>query len=45
MILIYQKKLENYSKTIDLTKYIPEGITISGGSNVTVEIEISQISN
>ena len=37
------KETENYSKTIDLTKYIPEGITISGGSNVTVEIEISKL--
>ena len=37
------KETENYSKTIDLTKYIPEGVTISGGSNVTVEIEISKL--
>lgn len=37
------KETENYSKTIDLTKYIPVGITISGGSNVTVEIEISKL--
>ena len=36
------KETENYSKTIDLTKYIPEGVTISDGSNVTVEIEISK---
>ena len=36
-------QMKNYSKTIDLTKYIPEGITISGGSNVTVEIEISKL--
>lgn len=36
---------EKYSKVIDLKKYIPEGVTISGDTNLKVDIEISQLSS
>lgn len=39
------KSKKKYSKTIDLTKYIPEGVTINGETLLQVDIEISPISS
>lgn len=39
------KSKSKYSKTIDLTKYIPEGVTINGETLLQVDIEISPISS
>lgn len=47
-ILIYDdidisKAKKKYTKTIDLTKYIPEDVTINGEPSVKIEIEISPL--
>lgn len=37
------KAKKKYTKTIDLTEYIPEGVTINGETSVKIEIEISPL--
>lgn len=34
---------KTYTKTIDLKKYVPEGVTINGDSSVKIQIEISPL--
>lgn len=37
------KAKKKYTQTVDLTKYIPEGVTIHGETSVKIEIEISPL--